>query len=100
MTLINREESDCISDGIFVLDLRKEGQVFSWSITQCNTNTGQPYKDPRKHLVVSGSFVDSNNQFNSPLGGVGVVFLKFAIAEDYNNVDYKDPFMSLPYLRN
>ncbi|MPQ36922.1 phage tail protein [Lactobacillus plantarum] len=99
MTLINREESDCISDGVFVLDLIKKGQVYTWSITQYNTETNQPYTDPSKHLVVSGRFVDRDNQFNSPLGGVGVTFLKFPIAEDYNNVDYKDPFMSLPYLR-
>lgn len=99
ITLINREESDCISDGIFVLDLTKKGQVFTWSITQYNTHTGQPYTDSRKHLVVSGTFVDSNNQFSSPLGGIGVTFLKFPIAEDHNNIDYKDPFMSLANLR-
>ncbi|MGY5438486.1 phage tail domain-containing protein [Lactiplantibacillus argentoratensis] len=99
ITLINREESDCISDGVFVLDMTKKGQVFKWSITQYDTRTGQPYKDSRKHLVVSGTFVDRNNQFSSPLGGVGVTFLKFPIAEDHNNVAYKDPFMSLPNLR-
>ncbi|MDN6052931.1 MAG: phage tail family protein [Lactobacillus sp.] len=99
ITLINREESDCISDGIFVLDMTKKGQVFKWSITQYNTQTGQPYTDSRKHLVVSGTFVDRNNQFNSPLGGIGVTFLKFPIAEDHNKIDYKDPFMSLANLR-
>ncbi|MEE6680429.1 phage tail domain-containing protein [Pediococcus pentosaceus] len=99
ITLTNREESDCISDGIFVLDLIKKGQVFTWSITQYDTHTGQPYKDSRKHLVVSGRFVDRNNQYTSPLGGIGVVFLKFPIAEDHNKIDYKDPFMSLANLR-
>ena len=99
ITLINREESNSISNGTFVLDMTKKGQVFTWSITQYNTHTDQPYTDSNKHLVVSGTFVDRNNQFSSPLGGVGVTFLKFPIAEDYNKIDYKDPFMSLPYLR-
>ncbi|RXS59681.1 hypothetical protein ETB93_15710 [Lactiplantibacillus plantarum] len=99
ITLINREESDCISDGIFVLDMIKKGQVFTWSITQYNTHTGQPYTDSRKHLVVSGTFVDRDNRFNSPLGGIGVTFLKFPISEDHNKIDYKDPFMSLANLR-
>ncbi|WP_159259041.1 phage tail domain-containing protein [Lactiplantibacillus pentosus] len=99
ITLINREESDSISDGVFVLDMIKKGQVFTWSITQYNTKTDQPYTDSRKHLVVSGTFVDRKNQFNSPLGGVGAVFLKFPIAEDHNKINYKEPFMSLPNLR-
>jgi hypothetical protein len=99
ITLTNREETDCISDGIFVLDMTKKGQVFTWRITQYDTHTGQPYKDSRKHLVVSGTFVDRNNQYTSPLGGVGVTFLKFPIAEDHNKIAYKDPFMSLANLR-
>ena len=99
ITLTNREETDCISDGIFVLDMTKKGQVFTWRITQYDTHTGQPYKDSRKHLVVSGTFVDRNKQYTSPLGGVGVTFLKFPIAEDHNKIAYKDPFMSLANLR-
>lgn len=101
ITVVNKEENSALSTSWLELDLTKHGQVFSWSITQYYTSgsrSGQPCTDPRRFLIVHGTFVDRNSNYQSSLGGIGGVFFKHSIAEDDENVGYENPFMSITHL--
>ncbi|WP_423716670.1 phage tail domain-containing protein [Lactiplantibacillus pentosus] len=100
-TVVNKEEKSALSTSWLELDLIKNGKVFSWSITQYYTSgrhNGQPCKDPKRFLIVHGTFVDRNSNYQSALGGIGGVFFKHSIAEDDENVGYENPFMSITHL--
>ncbi|AYG36435.1 phage tail protein [Lactiplantibacillus pentosus] len=100
-TVVNKEEKSALSTSWLELDLIKNGKVFSWSITQYYTSgshSGQPCKDPKRFLIVHGTFVDRNSNYQSALGGIGGVFFKHSIAEDDENVGYENPFMSITHL--
>ncbi|MDC6398561.1 MULTISPECIES: phage tail domain-containing protein [Lactobacillaceae] len=99
--VVNKEEKSALSTSWLELDLIKNGKVFSWSITQYYTSgshSGQPCKDPKRFLIVHGTFVDRNSNYQSALGGIGGVFFKHSIAEDDENVGYENPFMSITHL--
>ena len=101
MTVVNKEEKSALSTSWLQLDLIKNGKVFSWSITQYYTSgshSGQPCTDPKRFLIVHGTFVDTNSNYQSALGGIGGVFFKHSIAEDDENVGYENPFMSITHL--
>nr|WP_286284133.1 phage tail domain-containing protein [Lactiplantibacillus plantarum] len=101
MTVVNKEEKSCLSTSWLQLDLIKNGKVFSWSITQYYTSgshSGQPCTDPKKYLIVHGTFVDTNSSYQSALGGIGGVFFKHSIAEDDENVGYENPYLSITHL--
>lgn len=101
ITVVNKEEKSALSTSWLELDLIKNGKVFSWSITQYYTSgshNGQPCKDPKRFLIVHGTFVDRNSNYQSALGGIGGVFFKHSIAEDDENVGYENPFMSITHL--
>ncbi|TXJ89784.1 phage tail protein, partial [Lactiplantibacillus plantarum] len=101
ITVVNKEEKSALSTSWLELDLIKNGKVFSWSITQYYTSgshSGQPCKDPKRFLIVHGTFVDTNSDYQSALGGIGGVFFKHSIAEDDKNVGYENPFMSITHL--
>lgn len=100
-TVINKEESSALSTSWLELDLTKNGKVFSWSITQYYTNgshSGQPCKNPKKYLLVHGTFVDRDSNYQSALGGIGGVFFKHSITEDDKNVGYENPYLSITNL--
>ncbi|RDG25080.1 phage tail protein, partial [Lactiplantibacillus plantarum] len=100
-TVVNKEEKSALSTSWLELDLIKNGKVFSWSITQYYTSgshNGQPCKNPRRFLIVHGTFVDRNSKYQSALGGIGGVFFKHSIAEDDENVGYEDPYLSITHL--
>ncbi|MBR0604449.1 phage tail protein, partial [Bacillus safensis] len=82
-----------------VLDITKRGQVFTWSITQYSTKTGRPFLDPHIHMLVHGTYVDTQNKYQTALGGIGSVFLKHPITEDIHKVAYRNPFMSMTDLQ-
>ena len=101
ITVVNKEEKSALSTSWLQLDLIKNGKVFSWSITQYYTSgshSGQPCTDPKRFLIVHGTFVDTNSNYQSALGGIGGVFFKHSIAEDDENVGYENPFMSITHL--
>ena len=101
ITVVNKEETSALSTSWLELDLTKNGKVFSWSITQYYTSgsrSGQPCTDPRRFLIVHGTFVDTNSDYQSALGGIGGVFFKHSIAEDDENIGYENPFMSITHL--
>ena len=101
LTVVNKEEKSALSTSWLELDLIKNGKVFSWSITQYYTSgshNGQPCKDPKRFLIVHGTFVDRNSKYQSALGGIGGVFFKHSIAEDDENVGYENPYLSITHL--
>ncbi|MCH8632504.1 phage tail protein, partial [Lactiplantibacillus plantarum] len=101
MTVVNKEEKSALSTSWLQLDLIKNGKVFSWSITQYYTSgshSGQPCTDPKRFLIVHGTFVDTNSDYQSALGGIGGVFFKHSIAEDDENVGYENPYLSITHL--
>lgn len=101
ITVVNKEENSALSTSWLELDLTKNGKVFSWSITQYYTSgshNGQPCKDPKRFLIVHGTFVDRNSNYQSALGGIGGVFFKHSIAEDDENVGYENPYLSITHL--
>ena len=97
-TFVNKEETDALSSAWLMLDITKIGQTYTWSITQYNTSTGQPYTDAKKHLIVHGTYVDTGKKYDTALGGIGSVMLKKPIAEDIESVTYTNPFMSITNL--
>lgn len=101
ITVVNKEEKSALSTSWLQLDLIKNGKVFSWSITQYYTSgshSGQPCTDPKRFLIVHGTFVDTNSNYQSALGGIGGVFFKHSIAEDDENVGYENPYLSITHL--
>lgn len=100
-TVINKEEKSALSTSWLELDLIKNGKVFSWSITQYYTSgrhNGQPCRDPRRFLIVHGTFVDRDSKYQSALGGIGGVFFKHSITEDDQKVGYENPYLSITHL--
>lgn len=101
LTVINKEETSALSTSWLELDLIKNGKVFSWSITQYYTSgsrSGQPCTDSNRFLIVHGTFVDTNSNYQSALGGIGGVFFKHSIAEDDQNIGYENPYLSITHL--
>ncbi|WP_395538541.1 phage distal tail protein [Lactiplantibacillus pentosus] len=101
ITVVNKEEKSALSTSWLELDLIKNGKVFSWSITQYYTSgrhNGQPCKDPKRFLIVHGTFVDRNSNYQSALGGIGGVFFKHSITEDDQKVGYENPYLSITHL--
>ncbi|MDY1544096.1 phage tail domain-containing protein [Lactiplantibacillus pentosus] len=100
-TVVNKEEKSALSTSWLELDLIKNGKVFSWSITQYYTSgrhNGQPCKDPKRFLIVHGTFVDRDSKYQSALGGIGGVFFKHSITEDDQKVGYENPYLSITHL--
>ncbi|MCT0160975.1 phage tail family protein [Lactiplantibacillus pentosus] len=100
-TVVNKEEKSALSTSWLELDLIKNGKVFSWSITQYYTSgrhNGQPCKDPKRFLIVHGTFVDRDSKYQSALGGIGGVFFKHSITEDDKKVGYENPYLSITHL--
>ncbi|MEO3734031.1 phage tail domain-containing protein [Lactiplantibacillus plantarum] len=100
-TVVNKEEKSALSTSWLELDLIKNGKVFSWSITQYYTSgrhNGQPCRDPKRFLIVHGTFVDRNSNYQSALGGIGGVFFKHSITEDDQKVGYENPYLSITHL--
>ncbi|MDO7806457.1 phage tail family protein [Lactiplantibacillus pentosus] len=100
-TVVNKEEKSALSTSWLELDLIKNGKVFSWSITQYYTSgshNGQPCKDPKRFLIVHGTFVDRDSNYQSALGGIGGVFFKHSITEDDQKVGYENPYLSITSL--
>lgn len=98
-TVVNREERSALSNAWLILDITKRGKVFTWSITQYSIETGRPFRDPNIHLLVHGKYVDTKNKYQTPLGGIGSVFLKQPITEDKHQISYRNPFMSMTDLQ-
>lgn len=98
-TVVNKEEESALSGAWLMLDITKRGQVFTWSITQYSTRTGRPFLDPNIHMLVHGTYVDTQNKYQTPLGGIGSVFLKHPITEDKYKIAYRNPFMSITDLQ-
>ncbi|BEI55009.1 hypothetical protein AWA2045_31400 (plasmid) [Lactiplantibacillus plantarum] len=99
--LLTKKKKSALSTSWLELDLIKNGKVFSRSITQYYTSgshNGQPCKDPKRFLIVHGTFVDTNSNYQSALGGIGGVFFKHSIAEDDENVGYENPYLSITHL--
>ncbi|VDH12530.1 Minor structural protein gp75-like protein [Lactiplantibacillus plantarum] len=100
-TVVNKEEKSALSTSWLELDLIKNGKVFSWSITQyytSGTHNGQPCRDPKRFLIVHGTFVDRDSKYQSALGGIGGVFFKHSITEDDQKVGYENPYLSITHL--
>uniref|UniRef100_UPI00155A23B0 phage tail protein n=1 Tax=Lactiplantibacillus plantarum TaxID=1590 RepID=UPI00155A23B0 len=100
-TVVNKEEKSALSTSWRELDLIKNGKVFSWSITQyysSGRHNGQPCKDPKRFLIVHGTFVDRDSKYQSALGGIGGVFFKHSITEDDQKVGYENPYLSITHL--
>ncbi|PKX59536.1 phage distal tail protein [Lactiplantibacillus plantarum] len=100
-TVVNKEEKSALSTSWLELDLTKNGKVFSWSITQYYTSgshNGQPCRDPKRFLIVHGTFVDRDSNYQSALGGIGGVFFKHSITEDDQKVGYENPYLSITHL--
>ena len=95
VNFVNKEEKSALTSAWIVLDITKKGNVFTWSLTQYNTKTGQPCKDATNHLVVKGKYVDTAGKYTTALGGVGAVFLKRPITEDISKIKYKNPYMTI-----
>lgn len=98
-TVVNKEEGDPLTNSWVFMDLTKAGNVYTWELHQYSLYTGQPYHDRNKRLIASGRFVDTNNEYESALGGFGQTFLKHPITEDSVKVPYMSPFMTLTDLQ-
>ncbi|MCS6094209.1 phage tail protein, partial [Lactobacillus sp. LMY-20] len=99
VTVVNREESDCLTNAWVFMDLTKAGNVYTWELHQYSLYDGQPYRNTNKYLIASGRWVDTNNEYESALGGFGQTFLKQPITEDIDNVPYMAPYMTLTDLQ-
>lgn len=99
VTVVNREESDCLTNAWVFMDLTKAGNVYTWELHQYSLYDGQPYRNTNKYLIASGRWVDTNNEYESALGGFGQTFLKQPITEDIDNVLYMAPYMTLTDLQ-
>ncbi|KJU75125.1 phage tail protein [Pediococcus damnosus LMG 28219] len=99
VTAVNREERDCLTNAWVFMDLTKSGNVYKWELHQYSLYDGQPYRNKNKYLIASGRWVDTNNEYESALGGFGQTFLKQPIAEDIDNVGYMAPYMALTDLQ-
>ncbi|WP_301698252.1 phage distal tail protein [Lactiplantibacillus plantarum] len=96
--VVNKEETDALSSAWLMLDMTKIGHTYTWSITQYDTSTGQPYKDANKYLIVHGTYVDVSKKYDTALGGIGSVMLKKPITEDIEKIHYTNPFLSITNL--
>lgn len=99
VTVVNREESDCLTNAWVFMDLTKSGNVYTWELHQYSLYDGQPYRNTNKYLIASGRWVDTNNEYESALGGFGQTFLKQPITEDIDKVLYMAPYMTLTDLQ-
>ncbi|MGA3414146.1 phage tail domain-containing protein [Lactiplantibacillus plantarum] len=99
VTVVNREESDCLTNAWVFMDLTKAGNVYTWELHQYSLYDGQPYRNTNQYLIASGRWVDTNNEYESVLGGFGQTFLKQPITEDIDNVLYMAPYMTLTDLQ-
>ncbi|WP_353726321.1 phage tail domain-containing protein [Lactiplantibacillus plantarum] len=99
VTVVNREESNCLTNAWVFMDLTKAGNVYTWELHQYSLYDGQPYRNTNKYLIASGRWVDTNNEYESALGGFGQTFLKQPITEDIDNVQYMAPYMTLTDLQ-
>ncbi|MGY5269545.1 phage distal tail protein [Lactiplantibacillus plantarum] len=99
VTVVNREEVDCLTSSWVFMDLTKAGNVYTWELHQYSLYDGQPYRNANRYLIASGRFVDTNNEYESALGGFGQTFLKQPITEDIDNVQYMAPYMTLTDLQ-
>ncbi|MGV6878053.1 phage distal tail protein [Lactiplantibacillus plantarum] len=99
VTVVNREEVDCLTSSWVFMDLTKAGNVYTWELHQYSLYDGQPYRNANKYLIASGRWVDTNNEYESALGGFGQTFLKQPITEDIDNVQYMAPYMTLTDLQ-
>ncbi|MGA3433938.1 phage tail domain-containing protein [Lactiplantibacillus plantarum] len=99
VTVVNREESDCLTNAWVFMDLTKAGNVYTWKLHQYSLYDGQPYRNTKKYLIASGRWVDTNNEYESALGGFGQTFLKQPITEDIDKVLYMAPYMTLTDLQ-
>ncbi|WP_440964378.1 phage distal tail protein [Pediococcus pentosaceus] len=99
VTVVNKEEGDPLTNSWVFMDLTKAGNVYTWELHQYSLYTGQPYHDRNKRLIASGRWVDTNNEYDSALGGFGQTFLKHPITEDSAKVPYMSPFMTLTDLQ-
>lgn len=99
MTTVNKEERDCLTNAWVFMDLTKAGNVYTWELHQYSLYDGHPYHNRNKYLIASGRWVDTNNEYESALGGFGQTFLKNPIAEDFNKVTYMAPYMTLTDLQ-
>nr|WP_276548907.1 phage tail domain-containing protein [Lactiplantibacillus argentoratensis] len=99
VTVVNREESDCLTNAWVFMDLTKAGNVYTWELHQYSLYDGQPYRNTNKYLIASGRWVDTNNEYESALGGFGQTFLKQPITEDIDKVLYMAPYMTLTDLQ-
>lgn len=99
VTVVNREEVDCLTTSWVFMDLTKAGNVYTWELHQYSLYDGQPYRNANKYLIASGRWVDTNNEYESALGGFGQTFLKQPITEDIDNVLYMAPYMTLTDLQ-
>ncbi len=99
VTVVNREEVNCLTSSWVFMDLTKAGNVYTWELHQYSLYDGQPYRNANKYLIASGRWVDTNNEYESALGGFGQTFLKQPITEDIDNVLYMAPYMTLTDLQ-
>lgn len=99
VTIANKEERDCLTNAWVFMDLTKAGNVYTWELHQYSLHDGHPYHNRNKYLIASGRWVDTNNEYESALGGFGQTFLKHPITEDINKVAYKAPYMTLTSLQ-
>ncbi|WP_415380032.1 phage distal tail protein [Pediococcus pentosaceus] len=95
VTVVNKKEGNALTNAWVFMDLTKAGNVYTWELHQHSPYTGQPYHDRNQRLIVSGRWVDTNNEFESALGGFGQTFLKHPITEDKEKVPYVVPYMAL-----
>lgn len=95
----NAENTSAITNGWLKFTLEREGNVYNWSIHQYSLYTGEPYQDPATHLIVSGTYVDNDNEYTSKLGSFGLAFWKDALTEDLHNVPYRNAYLSLTDLQ-
>ncbi|MCG0674692.1 phage tail protein [Lactiplantibacillus plantarum] len=99
VTVVNREEVDCLTSSWVFMDLTKAGNVYTWELHQYSLYDGQPYRNANRYLIASGRWVDTNNEYESALGGFGQTFLKQPITEDIDKVQYMAPYMTLTDLQ-
>jgi len=99
VTVVNREERDCLTNAWVFMDLTKSGNVYTWELHQYSLYDGQPYRNKNKYLIARGHWVDTKNEYESALGGFGQTFLKQPITEDIDNVGYMAPYMTLTDLQ-
>ncbi|MEO4707020.1 hypothetical protein ABHW52_05780 [Pediococcus pentosaceus] len=99
VTVVNKNEGNALTNAWVFMDLTKAGNVYTWELHQHSPYTGQPYHDRNQRLIASGRFVDTNNEFESALGGFGQTFLKHPITEDKDKVPYVVPYMALTDLQ-